>query len=208
MLVSAIVPPTGRLRKTVQVSSAVLLAVCNMAKVPVVDNSDAFIARSGAPKGYPCRDQVHPSDGGTSRLVFNPQLATGARHHQARHQQPSSLPQQREDPAQPRQRQEGIKQHHAARPTLLGPAPPGFNPYTQLASWNSRQWQRATAPQQCAADLYRPAYYDRLNTAFNRFRPSTPLTALTPRPVSPRDTSLMNCIIGHEEDITLKPINY
>ena len=46
------------------------------------------------------------------------------------------------------------------------------------------------------------------NTAFNRFRPSTPLTALTPRPVSPRDTSLTNCIIGHEEDITLKPINY
>ena len=78
------------------------------------NHTDAFTARRGAPRKHLYRDQLHPSDGGTSRLVFNLQLATGARRRQAHHHLPSSRPQQRQDPAQPQQRQEGIKQHHAA----------------------------------------------------------------------------------------------
>ena len=36
--------------KHVQVSSAALLSVCSMEKVSVVDHTDAFTARSGAPR--------------------------------------------------------------------------------------------------------------------------------------------------------------
>ena len=164
VLVSSIVPPMRRLRKTVQVSNAAPLAVCNMEKASVVNHTDAFTARSGAPRKHLFRDQLHPSDGGMSRLVFSLQLATGARRLQAHHHLPSSHPQQRQDPAQPQQRQERIKQHHAARPSLLGPAPPGLVPYAQhhwLAYWNFRQRQRTTAPQQCEAELFRPADYVR-----------------------------------------------
>ena len=192
VLVSSSVPPMVRLRKTVQVSSAPLLAVCNREEVPFVHNTDAFTARSGTPRIYLFRDQLHPSDGGTCRLVFNLQLSACSRCRQARHHQPSSRPQQRQDPTQPRQRQEGIQQHHAARPSLLAPAPSGFIPCTQHhwpASWN-HQWQRATAPQQCAADLYRPAYCDRLNTALNRCRSPTPpdYPHCVPRDLYPRET--------------------
>ena len=161
VLVSSIVPPMGRPRKTVQVSNAALLAVCNREKVSVVNHTDAFTARSGEPRKHLYRDQFHPSDGGTSRLVFILQLATGTLRRQAHHHLPSSQPQQRQDPAQLKQRQEGIKQHHAARPSLLGPVPPGFVPHAQrhwLAYFNSHQWQRTTAPQQREADLFRPAY--------------------------------------------------
>ena len=111
------------------------------------------------------------------RLSINLQLATGALRRQAHHHLPSSHPQHRQDPAQPQQRQEGIKQHHAARPSLLGPAPPGFVSYAQhhrLAYWNSRQRHRTTAPQQCETDLFRPAYYVRRNIAVNSPRPPTP----------------------------------
>ena len=177
VLVSSIVPPMGRLRKTVQVSNAALLAVYNREKVSFINHTDAFTARSGAPQKHLYRDQLHPSDGGMSRLVFNLQLATGTRHRQAQHHLPSSRPQHRQDPAQPQQRQEGIKQHHAARPSLLGPVPPGFVPHAQhhwLAYLNSRQWQRTTAPQQHEADLFRPAYGVRHNTAVNSPRPPTP----------------------------------
>ena len=177
VLVSSIVPPIWRLRKTVQVSNTALLAVCNREKVSVVNHTDAFIARSGEPRKHLYRNQLHPSDGGTSRMVFNLQLATGALRRQAHHYLPSSRPQHRQDPAQPQQRQEGIKQHHAARPSLLGPAPSGFVSYAQhhwLAYWNSRQRQRTTAPQQCETDLFRPAYYVRRNTAVNSPRPPTP----------------------------------
>ena len=144
MLLSSTVSPMGRLWKTVQVSNAALLAVCNREKVSVVNHTHAFIARSGAPRKHLYRDQLHPSDCGTSRMVFNRQLATGALRHQTHHHLPSPRPQQRRDPAQPQQRQEGIKQHHAARPLLLGPAPPGFIPYAQrhwTAHLNSRQRQ-------------------------------------------------------------------
>ena len=48
VLVSAIVPTMGRLRKTVQVSNAVLLAVSIREKVSVINHTDAFTARSGA----------------------------------------------------------------------------------------------------------------------------------------------------------------
>ena len=149
VLMSSIIPPMGRLRKAVQASDGSPLAVCNRETVSVVDHTDAFIAQSGAPRKHLYRDQLHPSDGGTSRLVFNLQLSTGARRRQACHRRPSSRPQQRQDPAQPQQRQEGVQQHHAVRPSLLGPAPPGLNPCTQHhwpASWNSRQRQRVTAP--------------------------------------------------------------
>ena len=54
------VPPMGRLKKTVQVSNAVLLAVCNREKVSVVNHTDAFTARSGAPRKHLYRDQLHP----------------------------------------------------------------------------------------------------------------------------------------------------
>ena len=192
VLVSSIVPPMGRLRKTVQLSNASLLAVCNREKVSVVNHTDAFTARSGEPRKHLYGDQLHPSDGGTSRMVFNLQLATGALRCQADHHLPSSRPQQRQDPAQPQQRQERIKQHHAARP-LLGPAPPGFVSYTQhhwLAYWNSRQRQRTTAPQQCEADLFRPAYHVRRNTAVNSPRPPTPPVYhhCVPRDLYPRET--------------------
>ena len=177
VLVSAIVPTMGRLRKTVQVSNAALLAVSIREKVSVINHTDAFTARSGAPRKHLYRDQLHPSDGGTSRLVFNLQLATGARRRQAHHHLPSSQPQQRQDSAQPQQRQEGIKQHHAARPSLLGPAPPGFVPYSQhcwFAYLNTRRWQRTTAPQQREADLFRPVYCVRHDTAVNSPRPPAP----------------------------------
>ena len=166
VLVSSIVPPMGRLRKTVQVSNAALLAVCNR-EVSVVNHTDAFTARSGAPRKHLYRDQLHPSDGALRR--------------QAHHHLPSSRPQQRQDPAQPQQRQEGIKQNHAARPSLLGPAPPGFVSYAQhhwLAYWNSRQRQRTAAPQQCETDRFRPAYHVRRNTAVNSPRPPTPPVCL------------------------------
>ena len=193
VLVSSIVPPMGRLRKTVQVSNAALLAVCNREKVSFINHTDAFTARSGAPRKHLYRDQLHPSDGGTSRLVFNLQLATGARRRQAQHHLPSSRPHHRQDPAQPQQRQEGIKQHHAARPSLLGPVPPGFVPRAQhhwLTYLNSRQWQRTTAPQQCEAGLYRPAYGVRHNTAVNSPRPPTPPVYYhcVPRDLYPRET--------------------
>ena len=193
VLVSSIVPPMGRLRKTVQVSNATLLAVCNREKVSVVNHTDAFTARSGASRKHLYRDQLHPSDGGTSRMVFNLQLATGALRRQAHHHLPSSRPQHRQDPAQPQQRQEGIKQHHVARPSLLGPAPPGFVSYAQhhwLAYWNSRQRQRTTAPQQCETDLFRPAYHVRRNTAVNSPRPPTPPVYhhCVPRDLYPRET--------------------
>ena len=192
VLVSSIVPPMGRLRKTVQVSNAALLAVCNGEKVSVVSHTDPFIARSGAPRKHLYRDQLHPSDGDTNRMVFNLQLVTGARRRQAHHHLPSSHPQLRQDPAQPQQRQEGIKQHHAARPSLLGPAPPGFVPYAHhwLAYLNSRQRQRTTAPQQCEADLFRPAYCVRHNTAVNSPRPpTTPVYHhCVPRDLCPRET--------------------
>ena len=67
VLVSSIVPAMGRLRKTVQVSSAALLAVCSREKVSVVDHTDAFTAQSGAPRKDLYRDQVHPSDRGVPR---------------------------------------------------------------------------------------------------------------------------------------------
>ena len=193
VLVSSIVPPMGRLRKTVQVSNAALLAVCNREKVSFINHTDAFTARSGAPRKHLYRDQLHPSDGGTSRLVFNLQLATGARRRQAQHHLPSSRPHHRQDPAQPQQRQEGIKQHHAARPSLLGPVPPGFVPHAQhhwLAYLNSRQWQRTTAPQQREAGLFRPAYGVRHNTAVNSPRPPTPPVYYhcVPRDLYPRET--------------------
>ena len=187
-----IVPHMGWLRKTVQVSSAALLAVCNREKVSVVNHTNTFTAWSGVPWKHLYRDQLHPSDGGTSRMVFNLQLATGALRRQVHHHLPSSRPQQRQDPAQPQQRQEGIKQHHAARP-LLGPAPPGFVPYAQhhwLAYLNSRQRQRTTAPQQCEADLFRPAYHVRRNTAVNSPRPPTPAVYhhCVPRDLYPQET--------------------
>ena len=142
--------PWCDLGRLLQVSNAALLAVCNREKVSVVNHTDAFTARSGVPWRHLYRDQLHPSDGGTSRLVFNLQLATGALRRQAHSHLPSSHPEQRQDPVQPKQRQEGIKQHHAAGPSLLGPAPPGFVPYAQhhwLAYLNSRQWQRTTTLQ-------------------------------------------------------------
>ena len=71
VLVSSIVPPMGRLTKTAQVSNAALRAVCSREKGSVVDHTDAFTARSGAPRKDLYKDQVHPSDSGTSRLVFN-----------------------------------------------------------------------------------------------------------------------------------------
>ena len=158
-----------------------------------INHTDAFTARSGAPRKHLYRDQLHPSDGGTSRLVFNLQLATGARRRQAQHHLPSSRPQHRQDPAQPQQRQEGIKQHHAARPSLLGPVPPGFVPHAQhhwLAYLNSRQWQRTTPPQQREADLFRSAYGVRHNTAVNSPRPPTPPVYhhCVPRDLYPRET--------------------
>ena len=112
---------------------------------------------------------------------------------QAHHHLPSCRPQHRQDPAQPQQRQEGIKQHHAARSSLLGPAPPGFVSYAQhhwLAYWNSRQRQRTTAPQQCETDLFRPAYHVRRNTAVNSPRPPTPPVYhhCVPRDLYPRET--------------------
>ena len=85
VLVSSIVPPMGRLRKTEQVSNAALLAVCNREKVSVVNHTDAFTAWSGVPLKHLYRDQLHPSDCGTSRMVFNLQLATGALRRQAHH---------------------------------------------------------------------------------------------------------------------------
>ena len=193
VLVSSIVPPMGRLRKTVQVSNAALLAVCNREKVSVVNHTDAFTARSGAPRKHLYRDQLHPSDGGTSRMVFNLQLATGALRRQVHHHLASTHPQHRQDPAQPQQRQKGIKQHHAARPSLLGPAPPGFVSYAQhqwLAYWNSRQRQRTTVPQQCETDLFRSAYHVRRNTAVNSPRPPTPPVYhhCVPRDLYPRET--------------------
>ena len=177
VLVSSIVPPMARLRKAAQVSNAALLAVCNREKVSFINHTDAFTAWSGALQKHLYRDQLHPSEGGTSRMVFNLRLPTGALHRQTHHHLPSSRPQQRQDPAQPQQRQEGIKQQHAARPSLLGPAPPGFVSYAQhhwLAYWNSRQRQRTTAPQQCEADLFHPAFYDRRKTTVNSPRPPTP----------------------------------
>ena len=176
VLVASIVPPMGRLRKTVQVSNAVLLAVSNREKVSLVNHTDAFTAQSSAPRKHLYMDQLHPSDGGTRRLVFNLQLATGARHRQAHHHLPSSQPRHRQDPAQPQQRQVGIKQQYAARPSLLGPAPPGFVPYAQhcwLAYLNTHQWQRTTAPQQHEADLFRPVHCVRHNTTVNSPRPPT-----------------------------------
>ena len=196
VLVSSIVPPMGRLRKTVQVSNAALLAVCNREKVSVVNHTDAFTARSGAPRKHLYRDQLHPSDGGTSRMVFNLQLATGALRPQAHHHLPSSRPQHRQDPAQPQQRQEGIKQHHADRPSLLGPAPPGFVSYAQhhwLAYLNSRQRQRTTAPQQCEADPFRHAFYVRRYTAVNSPRPPTPPVYHHCVPRDLGDTCLKEC---------------
>ena len=56
VLVSSIVPPMGRLRKTVQVSNAALLAVCNREKVSVVNDTDAFTAQSGAPRKHVTND--------------------------------------------------------------------------------------------------------------------------------------------------------
>ena len=81
-------PPMGQLRN-VQVSNAALLAMCNREKVPVVDNTDAFTARSGTPRKHLSSVQgpAASSDGGTSRHL---QVATGASHRQARHHQPSS----------------------------------------------------------------------------------------------------------------------
>ena len=193
VLVSSIVPPMGRLKKTVQISNTVLMAVCNREKVSFINHTETFTARSGTPWKYLYRDQLHPSDGGTSRMVFNLQLATGARHRQAHHHLPSSRPQHRQDPAQPQQRQEGIKQHHAARPSLLGHAPPGFVPYAQhhwLAYLNSHQRQRTTAPQQCEVDLFRTAYCVRHDTAVNSPRPPMPSVYhhCVPRDLYPRET--------------------
>ena len=61
VLVSSIVPPMGRLRKTVQVSNAALLAVCSR-EMSAVDHSDAFTARNGAPRKDLYRDHTHPRD--------------------------------------------------------------------------------------------------------------------------------------------------
>ena len=68
VLASSLVSPMGRLRKTVQVSNAALLAVCSREKVSVVDHTNTFTARSGATRKDLYRDQLHPSDSGTSRL--------------------------------------------------------------------------------------------------------------------------------------------
>ena len=177
MLVSSIVPPMGRLKRTALVSNAALRAVCSREKVAVVDNTDAFTARSGAPRKHLYRDQVHPSDSGTNKLVSNLQLATGFRRPQASSQasynRPVSRPQQDQDTAQPRQRQERTQQHQAAIPSLLGPVPSRYTPYTQHyrpTYWNSWDRQRATVPQRYAEDLY----CDRLNTTVFRQRPLTP----------------------------------
>ena len=91
----------GRLRKTVQVSNGAPLAVCNREKASVDDRTDAFTARRGVPRKDLYRDSLHPSDGGTSRLVFNLQLATGTQHRRARQHLPSPRPRQKQDPAQP-----------------------------------------------------------------------------------------------------------
>ena len=127
VLVSSIVPPMRRLRKTAQVSSTALGAVCSREKVSVVDHNDAFTARSGAPRkdlnrdqvhpsdsGAPrkdlYRDQVHPCDSGTSRLMFNLQLGTGTCHHPAQQKrQPGSRPHYKEDLPQLQPRQQGIR---------------------------------------------------------------------------------------------------
>ena len=71
MLVSSIVPPMGRLRRTAQVSNAALRAVCSREKASVVDHTDAFTARSGAPRKDLNKDQVHPSDSGAPRKDLN-----------------------------------------------------------------------------------------------------------------------------------------
>ena len=132
VLVSSIVPAMGRLRKSVQVSKAALPAVCSREKMAVVDHTDAFTAGSGASRKDLYRDQVHPSDSGTSRLVFNLQLGTGTRHRPAQQKhQPGSRPHQKQDLPQLQPRQQGIQHPHPARPSLLGPVPSGSVPYRQ-----------------------------------------------------------------------------
>ena len=112
VLLSSIVLAMGQLRKTVQISSAALLAVCSREKVSVVDLTNTFTARSGAPRKDLYRDQVHPSDSGTSRLVFNLQLGTGTRHRPAQQEhQPGSRPHQKQDLPQLQPRQQGIQTH-------------------------------------------------------------------------------------------------
>ena len=132
MQVSSIVPPMGRLRRTAQVSSAALRALYSSGKVSVDDHTDAFTARSGAPRNDLYRDQVRPSDSGTSWLVLNLQLGTGTRHRPAEQEhQPGSRPHQKTDLPHLKPRQQAIQHPHAARPSLLGPAPSGFAPHRQ-----------------------------------------------------------------------------
>ena len=51
----------------------------------VVDHTDVFAAQSCVPRKDLYRDQVHPSDRGTNRLVFYLHLGTGA------HRRPAQL---------------------------------------------------------------------------------------------------------------------
>ena len=81
VLVSSIDPPMRRLRQS---------ATRRRHQLPITPT----------PSLHLYRDQLYPSDGGTSRLVFNLQLATVARRRQARRHQPSSHPQDRQDPVQ------------------------------------------------------------------------------------------------------------
>ena len=177
VLVSSIVHPMGRLR-TAQVSNSALRAVCSREKVSVVDHTGAFTARSGAPRKDLYRDQVHPSDSGTSRLVFNLQLGTGTRHRPAQQEhQPGSRPHQKQGPPQLQPRKRRIQHLHPAM-LLLRLAPSGFVPNSQRhwpAQWiSSRQWQRASAPQQRVADLYQSARTDGLIAPLDRYRPPPP----------------------------------
>ena len=132
---SSIVPAMGRMRKTVHVSNAALLEVCSREKVSVVDHTDTFTARSGAPRKDLYRDQVHPRNIDTSRLVFDLQRGIGTRHRPARDPTPSS-----------------------SQTFAVGTLPSRGAPHRQRhwpAGWiSSRQWQRTSAPLAGSVDLF------------------------------------------------------
>ena len=58
-------------------------AVCGREKVSVANHTNAFTARSGAPRKDLYRDQLCPSHSGMSRLVSYLQLGTGTPPHPA-----------------------------------------------------------------------------------------------------------------------------
>ena len=70
---SSIIPPYGRhpLFQPASVSTSNLRGICKREGVPFIDNTNSFLARSGAPKKAVYEDSLHPSDQGYEFLAQN-----------------------------------------------------------------------------------------------------------------------------------------